>query len=88
MIPSTDGPLPCKADPELFHAPDGQHTDTPNYQVRVAEAKALCVGCPERIPCRDRGRALGATGVWGGEDDVDRAAAGHPLRSQRWRTAA
>ncbi|MFB8242029.1 WhiB family transcriptional regulator [Kitasatospora purpeofusca] len=84
----TTSRLPCRSNPDLFFAPDGQHTGTPLYNARVESARALCHGCPERIPCRDRGRALGATGVWGGEDDIDRVEAGSSIRSQRWRIAA
>ncbi|MFE6866044.1 WhiB family transcriptional regulator [Kitasatospora sp. NPDC057692] len=85
---TTDSRLPCRANPDLFFAPDGQHTGSPLYTARVDQARALCRHCPERVPCRDRGRALGATGVWGGEDDVDRTEAGSRIRSQRVRIAA
>lgn len=75
--------FPCSASPELFHAPDGQHSHTAPYKRRVAAAKAICARCPVRLACRDEGRELHATGIWGGEDDEERTKAGAKPRKTR-----
>lgn len=74
-------PFPCSADPDLFFAPDGQHTDTDAYRARAAAAKALCAGCPNRLPCLRQGREERHPGIWGGEDDNERAWAGFKPRT-------
>jgi hypothetical protein len=67
--------LPCRTtDPELFFAPDA---------TSILTAKALCMKCPIVNACREEGRRLRATGVWGGEDDKDRTKAGRkPVRTR------
>lgn len=75
--------LPCRTDPELFMAPDGQRAGTGPYERRVAKAKALCAACPVRIAYREEGRRLRALGVWGGEDDVERTKTGRkPVKAR------
>lgn len=77
MIPfSSDAPRPCTDRGDLFIAPHHQPHTTNAYKRRVEMAKYLCSTCPIKLACRDEGRRLGAEGVWGGEDDVERKAAG------------
>ncbi|MFF9559249.1 WhiB family transcriptional regulator [Streptomyces albus] len=71
-------PTPCRRRPELFHTPDdgpGQR-GTPAAD-RIEAAKLHCLECPLMIACRDWARANHETGIWGGEDDDERAAAGY-----------
>ena len=74
---------PCKTKSHLFHAPHGERTDNPERDQRIAEAVDLCLDCPLMIACRDLGRALRERGVWGGETDDERAAAGYPPKGDR-----
>jgi DNA-binding CsgD family transcriptional regulator len=67
---------PCIDHPRLFVAPEGEHAKSPAGRLRVHNAKALCWTCPIQQACRDEGRRLGAEGIWGGEDDKQRKAAG------------
>lgn len=79
-------PLPCTSQPCLFHTPDGHaaEREAPN-PARVEEAKNLCLDCPLMLDCRDWARSRGETGVWGGEDDAERAASGASLRVDTYR---
>src|SRR5690242_12152773 len=73
MIPAA--PTPCKGRPDLFTIPEGERPGSASYNARVSEAKRLCARCPELLACRDEARARSEEGVWGGEDDTERAAA-------------
>jgi hypothetical protein len=67
--------FPCQDEPELFHAPEGrEHANS--ALARINAAKSLCFTCPVIAACRTLGRQLRETGVWGGEDDNERKAAG------------
>lgn len=68
--------LPCRSDPEIFHAPEGERTNSPEHHGRIRAAKALCAHCPLADPCRNLGRELRERGIWGGEDDTERELAG------------
>lgn len=69
-------PLPCEGHTALFFAINGDH-DTGAKRHREAQAKQLCATCPARLPCRDLGRAGREHGIWGGETEAERAAAGY-----------
>ncbi len=91
MIPAiTTIDLPCKTAPDLFVTPDNQKPHTASYRRRVEAAKILCARCPDQVACGQLARDTNASGVWGGEDDVDRArATGHrPRRLRTTRTPA
>lgn len=88
-MPHTHTPTPCRTEPRLFIAPDGQREDSPAGRARIAAAKELCRTCPIRTACRDEARTLGAEGIWGGEDDRERRRAGFaPKRASVARIAA
>ncbi|MGW1174581.1 WhiB family transcriptional regulator [Kitasatospora sp. NPDC002543] len=71
--------FPCQDEPELFHAPEGrEHANA--ALARINAAKALCFTCPVIVACRTLGRQLREIGVWGGEDDDEREAAGFKPR--------
>jgi hypothetical protein len=55
--------LPCQQ-PDV--QPDWWHDTGTGSEGRENRAKAmlLCVGCPQRDPCREAGR--GQSGIWGG----------------------
>jgi hypothetical protein len=69
---------PCELDPDLFHTPNGERIDSYEYAVRIATAREYCVECPIMLACRDKGRELHERGIWGGETDAERTAAGYP----------
>lgn len=63
----------CVGHPELFFAPFGERDAVRDG--REAKAKSLCRRCPVVAECRDY--ALGAReqhGIWGGLNEVERAA--------------
>jgi WhiB family redox-sensing transcriptional regulator len=62
-------------DPKQFHAPFGE--DATERLVRESDVKArLCAQCEVVEPCRDWARLHREYGVWGGESEIERAAAG------------
>lgn len=66
----------CHDRSELFFATDGEQPA--ERRRREAEALSLCATCPVRMSCREAGRERREIGVWGGETDEERAAAGYP----------
>jgi DNA-binding CsgD family transcriptional regulator len=69
--------LPCTTvDPEIFHAPFGERTDSPSAYARINRAVDTCLSCPQMLPCRDWARERHEWGIWGGETDDERTAAG------------
>lgn len=70
-------PLPCTSYPHLFHAPDGRADTGSIKSRRVAAAKFLCGQCPMQEACRSWARTSRETGVWGGESEEEREAAGY-----------
>ena len=48
---------------------------------RIAQAKAVCAGCPFRVPCATWAMDTNQTGVWGGMSDVDRQATRRKARN-------
>lgn len=69
---------PCQPYPALFTAPEGERTDGPAYRSRIHQAKLLCSWCPIKTACRDEAREKAFDGVWGGEDDLERASTRRP----------
>jgi WhiB family redox-sensing transcriptional regulator len=62
-------------DPRQFHAPFGE--DAADRLVRENDVKTrYCAHCEVVTPCRDWAREHREYGVWGGESEVERAAAG------------
>lgn len=69
----------CKGHTEVFFGPAAER---PERRVeREALAKSYCLSCPVLLPCRRNARLNLEHGFWGGENDEDRAAAGHVPRS-------
>jgi WhiB family transcriptional regulator, redox-sensing transcriptional regulator len=69
----------CKG---LSHVFFGPAAERPERRVeREAVAKAYCRACPVMLPCRRTARLNREHGVWGGENDEERAAAGYAPRS-------
>lgn len=69
----------CKGRTTLFFGNAGER---PERRVRrEAAARAMCAACPVSIECRDMARANRENGFWGGENEEERAAAGHSPRS-------
>jgi WhiB family transcriptional regulator, redox-sensing transcriptional regulator len=62
-------------DPKQFHAPFGE--DAAGRMMRENDVKTrFCADCEVAIPCRDWARQHREYGVWGGESETERAAAG------------
>lgn len=63
------------ADPKQFHAPFGE--DAADRLVREDNVKRIyCADCEVATQCRDWAREHREYGVWGGESEAERAAAG------------
>lgn len=63
-------PLPCSDDPELFWPVS---EDGPSL-LQIAEAKAVCAGCPQAAACLEEALAARAEGIWGGTTEQERTA--------------
>lgn len=69
----------CKGMTDLFFGPA---TERPQRRAeRVELAAAICAECPVAMACREAGRRGNEHGYWGGEDEVERAAAGFAPKS-------
>ena len=69
----------CNGMTEVFFGPAAER---PERRVeREALAKSFCRACPSQLPCRRSGRLNREHGIWGGENDEERAAAGFAPRS-------
>ena len=69
----------CKGRTNLFFGIAGER---PERRIRrEATARRLCAACPVLVPCREMARQNRENGFWGGENEEERAAAGHAPRS-------
>jgi WhiB family transcriptional regulator, redox-sensing transcriptional regulator len=64
----------CHGQTQMFFAPPGERPEA--RAVREAQAKAICRSCVVRRECRDWARDHREYGLWGGESEEERAAAG------------
>lgn len=71
----------CKGRLELFFARDGEPRAV--RAANEAAAKALCAVCPVWQDCRTDARRERSPGVWGGENESERKAAGFGGRPVR-----
>lgn len=67
----------CRGQTALFFP---AHAERPEARERrEAQARALCLSCPVLEQCRARARKHHEYGFWGGETELERAAAGYPV---------
>lgn len=71
----------CRGAGHLFFGLRGETVDA--REVREAKARAICRTCPVMSPCRAWAREHHEYGLWGGESEQERAAAGFPPRWRR-----
>jgi len=76
----------CSGKTELFFARPGERDGRRNR--REALARAYCACCPVQQACLTAGRLRREHGVWGGENDEERAAAGFGPASPHRRAVA
>jgi WhiB family redox-sensing transcriptional regulator len=77
----------CRGKTHLFH--DGKRESEGQRSRREELAKKYCAVCPVIEVCRTMGRLGREHGIWGGETDEERAAAGYlPTRSTSRRIRA
>jgi WhiB family transcriptional regulator, redox-sensing transcriptional regulator len=70
----------------LFFA---EANERPQQRARREEsARRICASCVVRMTCREAGRANAEYGVWGGENEEERVAAGVPVRDPIGRRSA
>ncbi|NNF53353.1 MAG: WhiB family transcriptional regulator [Acidimicrobiales bacterium] len=69
----------CNGMTEVFFGPAAER---PERRVeREALARSFCMACPSQLPCRRYARLNREHGMWGAENDEERAAAGYSPRS-------
>ena len=59
------------SNPETFFPDSSRRPD------RAARAKAICVGCPERVACLEYALEQPQLGIWGGLTEVERRHLAH-----------
>lgn len=69
----------CVDKTHLFFAPPGERLGRRNR--REAKARSYCNVCPVVDECRNFGRVNRENGIWGGENDEERALAGFAPRN-------
>jgi WhiB family redox-sensing transcriptional regulator len=65
------GAAACRGHGGLYFAPAGERPGARDR--RESAAKTICARCPVREPCRDHAHRHRETGIWGGENDEERA---------------
>lgn len=76
----------CRGKTHIFFAAPGERDGRRNR--REALAAAYCACCTVAEDCREAGRTGREHGLWGGENDEERAAAGFGPRSPHRRAVA
>lgn len=76
----------CRGKTALFFAPPGERDG--RRRRREALASAYCAVCPVKEMCKLAGRQGREHGIWGGENDEERALAGYAPRSPHRRVVA
>jgi len=72
---STERSFPCSGRTQLFFSPPGERRV--RREKREATARSYCNQCSVKEMCELAGRAGREHGMWGGENDEERAAAGY-----------
>lgn len=68
----------CRTKTDLFFGPPGEQPGA--RRRREDKAKQVCAGCMAVLACREAGRRNYEHGIWGAENDEERAMAGFPPR--------
>lgn len=76
----------CKGRCALFFGPPGERP-TKRHK-RETLARAYCQVCPVQAPCRDQARIGRENGLWGDENEEQRAALGYLPRATERRAVA
>jgi WhiB family redox-sensing transcriptional regulator len=69
----------CSGMTQVFFGPASERPE--RRREREVLARSICGGCPVMMECLSAGRLNHEHGIWGGENDEERALAGHTPRS-------
>ena len=76
----------CKGKTHLFFGPAGERPS--KRRKRETLARSYCAVCPVAEPCREAGRHGRENGLWGNENEEERAAMGYAPRATERRSVA
>lgn len=76
----------CQGKTHIFFGPPGERPS--KRRKRETLARSYCDVCIVASPCRESGRALRENGLWGGENEEERAGAGYAPRATERRSVA
>ena len=86
-IPIFQATAACAGRPDLFFPPEGGESAS-NQSARLAEARALCDGCPAFFECRQWATEHDEHGIWAGESITPRRKRRAELKRQAEEAAA
>jgi len=76
----------CKGKTHLFFGAPGERPS--KRHKRETLARSYCLVCPVMEPCREAGRDARENGLWGDENEEERAALGYAPRAPERRSVA
>lgn len=76
----------CKGKTHLFFGAPGERPS--KRKKRETLARSYCLVCPVMEPCRDAARDARENGLWGDENEEERAALGYAPRAPERRSVA
>lgn len=76
----------CKGKTHLFFGPAGERPS--KRRKRETLARSYCQVCPVQEPCREAARDGRENGLWGDENEEERAALGYAPRATERRSVA
>lgn len=76
----------CKGKTQLFFGAPGERPS--KRRKREALARSYCLVCPVTEPCREAARDARENGLWGDENEEERAALGYAPRAPERRSVA
>lgn len=76
----------CKGKTDIFFGPPGERPS--RRRKRETLARSYCNVCVVQVPCREAGRINRENGLWGGENEEERALSGFAPKATERRSVA
>ena len=83
MFDASNGNCVTLKVPVQVFFPEGEGITHKEYQERIADAKAICAGCPVVLQCLQAALAENEYGIWGGTTMEERATMRRGIRRKQ-----